>query len=330
MAAFFFIATYVSIIFFEVFRYAATSITIGFVLIRTFNTSYISATGILRIFVEICFIFFAAGLSFSANAETPSTGSCKQYSPLTFGILPFVSNEQLVIQFSPLVAYLSKKLEVPVRIETAPDFAEFAKRTQEGDRYDILFTAPHFYPRAHSGAGYRLIARVNSPRMWAVIVVPMSSGIYTLQDLRGKRLATVHPAGLATLLVRKHLLNAGIDPDTDLTLVTTPSHDASLLSSYHGVTDASSLMQPPYAAASEEVRRNMRIIARTESTPHIPISVSAKISEACASEISQLLLNMDTSEEGREALSHNRFSGFMKAHAEDYDRISDLLDTPQQ
>ena len=300
-------------------------------IIRASNVRDRSGTELLRVLLTTWFLFFtAAGLSFSASAETASAGSCKQYSPLTFGILPFVSNEQLVIQFSPLVAYLSKNLEVPVRIETAPDFAEFAKRTQEGKRYDILFTAPHFYPRAHDGAGYRLIARVNSPRMWAVIVVPNSSGIYSLQDLRGKRLATVHPAGLATLLVRKHLLNAGIDPDSDLTLVTTPSHDASLLSSYHGVTDASSLMQPPFSAASEEVRRNMRIIARTESTPHIPISVSARISEACASEISQLLLNMDTSEEGREALSHNRFSGFMKAHAEDYDRISDLLDSPQQ
>jgi len=320
----------VSIIFLEAVSIWSNINYYSFVLIRTFKSRNISATGLTRILVEIGFIFFAACLSVSASAETASAGSCKQYSPLTFGILPFVSNEQLVTQFSPLVAYLSKNLEVPVRIETAPDFAEFARRTQEGERYDILFTAPHFYPRAHSGAGYRLIARVNSPRMWAVIVVPRKSDIYSLQDLRGKKLATVHPAGLATLLVRKHLLNAGIDPDTDLTLVTTPSHDASLLSSYHGVTDASSLMQPPFSAASEEVRRNMRIIDRTESTPHIPISVSAKISEACASEISQLLLTMDASEEGREALSHNRFSGFMKAQAEDYDRISDLLDMPQQ
>ena len=263
-------------------------------------------------------------------AETTSARSCKQYSSLTFGILPFIRNEQLVLQFSQLVEYLTQKLEVPVRIETAPDFAEFAARTQEGDRYDILFTAPHFYPRAQSEAGYRLIAKVDSPGMWAVIVVPKISSIYTLQDLRGKRLATVHPAGLATLLVKKHLLYAGINPDTDLTLVTTPSHDASLLSSYRGVTDASSLMQPPYEAASEEVRRNMRLITRTESTPHIPLSVSARISEPCGTEISELLLNMSFSEEGRNALRHNRFSGFRKAYAEDYDRIRDLIDSTQK
>jgi phosphonate transport system substrate-binding protein len=315
----------------RLFRHGATSTTIGCVIIKLFNFVHRTYTRPIAVFAKLFITCFAvAGMSFNATAETVSTGNCKQYSHLTFGILPFVSNEQLVIQFSPLVKYLSKKLEVPVRIETAPDFAEFAKRTQQGSRYDILFTAPHFYPRAHSEAGYRLIARVDSPGMWAVIVVPKASSIISLQDLRGKRLATVDPAGLATLLVKKYLLNAGIDPNTDLTLVTTPSHDASLLSSYHGVTDASSLMQPPYAAASEEVRRNMRIIGRTESTPHIPISVSAKISEPCATEISETLLNMSASKAGREALSHNRFSGFRKAYAEDYDRISELLDSPSQ
>ncbi|MFV2004780.1 MAG: phosphate/phosphite/phosphonate ABC transporter substrate-binding protein [Gammaproteobacteria bacterium] len=265
----------------------------------------------------------------SVQTDTGSVQSCKQYDHLTFGILPFLSNEQLVTQFSPLAQYLTKKLEVQVRIETAPDFSEFAKRTLQGSYYDILFTAPHFYPRAHDEANYQLVASVDSPGMWAVIVAPKKSRIFSVQDLRGKRLATAHPKALSTLLVKKHLRNAGIDPVTDLTLVSTPSHDASLLSSYHGVTDASSLMQPPYTAASEQVRQNMRIIARTESSPHIPLSVNPRLNQNCATEIGELLLNMSASKEGRDALSHNRFSGFRKAHAEEYERIRDMLQSPE-
>ena len=269
-----------------------------------------------------CFIFLS---NFSAYADNNVSQSCKKYDHLTFGILPFLSNEQLVIQFSALARYLGEQLEVPVRIETAPDFAEFAKRTLQGNYYDILFTAPHFYPRAHDEAGYRLVASVDSPGMWAVIVAPKKSRIYNVQDLRGKRLATAHPAALSTLLIKKHLRNAGIDPVTDLTLVSTPSHDASLLSSFHGVTDASSLMQPPYTAASKQVRKNMRIIARSESSPHIPISVNPRLSQDCSEQISSLLLAMSSSKAGRDALSHNRFSGFRKAYSKDYDRIRDLL-----
>lgn len=263
-----------------------------------------------------------------ASANEPSSiaqASCEESSPIIFGILPFVSAEQLVIQFSPLANYLSSELHTTVRIETAPDFTEFARRTLKEQRYDILFTAPHFYPPAHSKAGYRLIAGVDSPGMWAVVVAPRQSNIYKLDDLRGKRLATVSPAGLATLLVKKHLSDAGIDPDTDLTMISTPSHDASLLSSYHGVTDASVLMQPPFEAANPQVKASMRIIAKTDSTPHIPISVSPRLSESCSSEIAKILLEIKTTEKGKLALRHNSFSGFKKTLPEDYEAVKDLL-----
>ena len=255
-------------------------------------------------------------------SESPA---CSDAGPIIFGILPFISAEQLVIQFSPLAHYLSKNIHVPVRIETAPDFTEFTRRTNEDRRYDILFTAPHFYFHANSKAGYRLIVSVDSPGMWAVIVVPRESEIYSLDDLIGKRLATVHPAGLATLLVRKHLSDAGIDPDTDVTMISTPSHTASLLSSYHGITDASALMQPPYKTASAKIRDNMRIIARTDSTPHIPISVSPRISDACAAEITELLLKAGTTPESRDVLKHNNFTGFKHTSPKEYEKIRELL-----
>jgi len=214
---------------------------------------------------------------------------------------------------------------VPIRIETAPNFVEFARRTNEDKRYDILFTAPHFFPHANSEGGYRLLVSVDSPGMWAVIVAPRQSKIFKLEDLAGTKLATVHPSALATLLVKKHLSDNGINPDTDITMISTPSHNASLLSSYHGVTDASALMAPPFEAFDPDVKDNMRIIAKTESTPHIPISVSPRISEECAHDISELLLNMNLTESGRIALKKNRFPGFKKADPRDYERVRDLL-----
>jgi phosphonate transport system substrate-binding protein len=258
-------------------------------------------------------------------AKDNSPDRCAEYDHITFGILPFVSAEQLVISFSPLTQYLSKHLNVPVRIETAPTFSEFARRTYEEQRYDILFTAPHLFPEAKRRAGYRLIVSVDSPRMWAVIVVPDDSPIHNVKDLIGKRLATVPPTGLATLLARKYLLQNGINPDTDLTMVETPTHDASLLSSYLKVTDASVLMQPPYKTASPQIRKHMRIIARTDSAPHIPISVSPGISITCSGEIAAVLLNMGATTEGKKVLSHNSFSGFKMTGPEEYEKLRALL-----
>jgi len=268
--------------------------------------------------------FLVLILSGALPANAVEQGACSRFAPLTFGILPFVSARQLVMRFTPLANYLTDSLNAEIRIETAPDFVEFARRTHEQQRYDILFTAPHFYPRA-SEAGYRLIVSVDSPGMWAVIVVPKQSSIKKLDDLRGKRLAILPEKSLASLLLRKYLREQGILPDKDLELVITPTHDASLLSSYHGVTDASALMQPPFAAASSRVRESMRVIARTERAPHIPISVSSRISDDCAREISGLLLAMPSTAQGRTVLEHNRFSGFRKATAQEYENISKLM-----
>jgi len=264
-------------------------------------------------------------LSMSGFAD--KLGHCTNARPITFGILPFVSAEQLVIRFTPLVNYLSQHLNTKIRIETAPDFVEFTRRTAKDHRYDILFTAPHFYSQARK-AGYRLIASVDSPGMRAVIVVPKESAIKNIDDLQGKRLATVNAKSLATLLVRKHLTEHGIDPDQDLKLITTPTHDASLLSSFHGVTDASALMQPPYNAASQQVRDSMRIIAETESAPHIPISVGERISQTCATEITTLLLAMASTTEGQRVLKHNHFTGFKQSHTDEYEKIKALMLKP--
>ena len=272
---------------------------------------------------RISFISCLLCVFFALASPVYGQGSCRAFKPMTFGILPFISAEQLVVKFTPLVHYLSEHLNTPIRIETAPDFMAFAQRTQQ-QRYDILFTAPHFYAKANQ-VGYQLIARVDSPGMSAVIVAPRKSHIDTLDDLKGKRLASLHKESLASILLRKHLREHGIDPDRDLSIISTPTHDASLLSSYHGITDASALMQPPYEAASEQVRQNMRVIATTERAPHIPISVSARLSPQCGQEISRLLLSMGNTDEGRSVLKNNRFSGFRKASEEDYKKIKALL-----
>jgi phosphonate transport system substrate-binding protein len=258
----------------------------------------------------------------SAGFASPATDSaCAGNRPLVFGFLPLVSPGKLAQRFAPLVNYLSAEIQVSVRIETAPDFARFNDRTVNEKRYDLLFTAPHFFYQAYNNADYRPLVRVDSPGMVAVIVVPSDSDIRTEQDLSGHTLATVPPLGLATLLARKHLAEHDIDPDRDLTLVSTPSHNASLLSSFYGVTDASALMMPPFRAASDEVRNGMRIIARSERSPHMPISAGPWVDVRCADKITWILLTMRDSEAGREVLEKIRFTGFVRATYADYEGL---------
>lgn len=256
------------------------------------------------------------------TAGASGDGAAVNQRTLAFGFLPIVSPAHLVRRFSPLVEYLGQQLGMEVRIETAPDFAEFLRRTQTGHRYDILFTAPHFYYLAQHAAGYRALVRVGRPRMRAVIVVPRRRAIHSLADLRGHRLATTDPMSLATVLVRASLTRAGVDPDRDLTLVATPTHNAALLSAYQGRTDGAALMLPLFRQAAPEVVRSMRIIAETGSSPHMPISVAPWIDAALAAHIRTILLNMPGTQPGRKILKDLNWPGFRAAGPHDYDGLA--------
>jgi phosphonate transport system substrate-binding protein len=255
----------------------------------------------------------------TANAEPKPDAHSNQ--ELVFGLLPILSPQKLVARFGPLADYLAKKLGRPVRIETAPNYSEFLNRTNDNQRYDILFTAPHFYYLAYRKARYKAIVRVDAADMRAIIATPIKSNIHTLNDLRGHTLSVADPLALGTALVRAHLLANGIDPDKDLQLVATPTHNASLLSAYKGITDAASLMIPPYNRARPEVKNAMRIIAKTAGTPHMPISVAPSLTDEEVRIIQTSLLELGSTEEGKALLKHLSWPGFVKTTPEEYDSL---------
>ena len=246
--------------------------------------------------------------------------------PLVFGFLPILSAERLVTRFSPLVDYLSRRSGLDIRMETAPDFAAFIKRTQQSERYDILFTAPHFFYLAEKQRGYRGLARVDRPGMRAVVVVPTQSSIHRLDDLKGRSLATTGPLALSTLLIRDLISRAGLDPRHDLRIVATPTHIAALLSSQQGTTDASAVMLPVFRHARPEIRNSMRIVAETGAVPHIPIGVAPWVDEDIARRLQTVLIDMRNDREGREVLRHLEWPGFVPVKAQEYDSLRGLAE----
>jgi len=250
----------------------------------------------------------------------------QQPAYLTFGFLPIVSPERLVKRFAPLTTYLSRQLGIEIRMETAPDFLTFVQRTDDEQRYDILFTAPHLYYLAHNNHGYRAVARVDSPGMQAVIVAPRERGIKSVEDLRGQRLAMTDPLALATVLVRATLEEAGINPDKDLTPIPTPSHNASLLSTHQGVTDAAALILPVFRRASPDIRESMVIVAKTRMVPHMPIAVAPWIDDTLADRVGKALVALSESPEGRSLLSHLDWPGFVSVQEDEYATLGSITE----
>lgn len=258
---------------------------------------------------------------FSPAMPLLAADSVKDSDEIVFGMLPFLSTEKLFTRFTPLADYLSKKLDKPVRMETAKNFDTFLYRASKERRYDLLYTAPHFYHHAQRKANYRAIVRVGISELRAVIVVPGNSSIQNLSDLKGKSMATTDPLALATMMVREHLTKAAIDPDREINLVATPNHNASVLLAYKGITDAAALMYFPFRLMSPEIQQAMRVIATTDGSPHIPIAVAASMDKQLAEQIKTVLLEINNDEEGSALLKSMRIPGFVVAEPDLYDGL---------
>ena len=212
----------------------------------------------------IIFVLFSATLHAAAQQSEK-----KAY---TFGVLPAFSTGHLIRLFGPIANRLSKELNRPVLIETAPDFKTFLYRIIDEKRYDIVLTPPHFYPLIQKKAGYQAVARDGTKPMQAVFVVKNHSPIKTLEDLRGKSLSIVDPYALVAAIAKEHLLESGIY--NSITLTQVPSHTASLAMLEGDLIDVASLMDVAYDMASKKIRAETRIISLSKKIQTTPFSVA--------------------------------------------------------
>ncbi len=243
----------------------------------------------------------------------------KAEAHLTFGFLPFISTNMLVKRFEPLTDYLSKKMGVAVRFETAPDFTTFQRRTVNEKRYDFLLTAPHFYYLAQRDAGYRVVARVDARELYAIIVVRKESPIVSLKDLCARKLTTPTRLALLTALLRQTIARIGCKKGEQVVILPTPTHNAALLNAYNGTSDAAGLVPVAFKLAEPAVRNSMRVVGRTESTPHLPISVAAWVDRKTVKRFTEIILSLNKTEEGREVLKKMGWLGFKAATPREYD-----------
>jgi len=244
---------------------------------------------------------------------------------LVFGFLPILSTQKLIERFKPMVDLLSENLHRPIRMETAPSYIEFLKRTK-AKRYDILFTAPHFYYLAHTESGYHVIVRVNAKELKAIIVATKASHINTLSELKGKKISTPDRISLGTALILNALRKAGLNPDKDVQIVATPSHNAALITAYNGITDAAGLMVPPYMRSSKKIHDSMVTLGTTAGTAHMPIAVSSALNPELADKITETLVSLNKTEEGRTLLKHLSWPmGFVKAKDSEYAPLKNIV-----
>lgn len=185
-----------------------------------------------------------AGCGASADADSDQSADAQGMpEALVISEIPTEDQMNLDVENSVIFQVLERELGIPVEFHAATSYAATIEAQRAG-KVHIAKYGPFSYVLAKdSGVEVDILgAEVGSEGgtvgYYAVASVPADSDISSIEDVRGKRVCFVDPASTSGYLFPSAgLLEAGIDPETDVEPTFAGGHDASVLAMADGQCD---------------------------------------------------------------------------------------------
>jgi phosphate/phosphite/phosphonate ABC transporter binding protein len=248
---------------------------------------------------------------------------------LRFGFTPVLSEAEMREEFEPLMVYLSDSLGRRVVLYIAKDYGDLRTKMEAG-AVDIGSFSPFAYVDAERGGKIRIIAQSildGSATYRGLIVVRKDSGLKTLADLRGKRIAFVDPKSASgyvyprALLIEKDITPENYFKETFFA----GSHDRVIAAVLERRADAGAIYDGALAVAKRfgVPTENLTTVVSTDPIPHDAIAVRLGLDDALVKRIQLALINLDQSEAGRRVIAHSKkkLTGHVMAQDSLYDVV---------
>ncbi|MEM9120147.1 MAG: PhnD/SsuA/transferrin family substrate-binding protein [Cyanobacteria bacterium P01_F01_bin.56] len=215
-------------------------------------------------------LLLAASCTATTNGPNPQ-GDAPELQPLSklrFAITDAKGLEDLERDYEPFRAALETVLDLPVEFFPVEDYFAAAAALQS-NAVDLVWAGPSEYVVIKARTNAVPIVELPRPEYYTVLWVRADSGITSLAELKGKTLdVRKNGSTSAHLGAVKLLLDAGLDPQTDVTLIT--SGERSLKPLETGEADA--MTRAPYryqnalvgAGAAEE---DYPVLAKGQQLP---------------------------------------------------------------
>lgn len=256
------------------------------------------------------------------------------------GYLLCNSEQETVERFTPLTAYLTKKVGVEFALVPV-GINEFESRFRAGE-FAFVHTNSYLYTRLNENHKARLVAAEKQgnfeSRTAGVIISRKGSGIEKPTDVKGKRMAfgpLLAPAGY--LSEYDLLLTAGIDPETDLGHYTIPQgghkHEKLVYGVLYGSYDAAAVPLLDLEAMIRDGKitaDELTIVAKSSLIPYCTFAAADNADRAIVAKVKAALLSLspgDTVELGGERLKvmkAARINGYEELTDKDFDPVRDM------
>ncbi|QBO35789.1 phosphate/phosphite/phosphonate ABC transporter substrate-binding protein [Periweissella cryptocerci] len=291
----------------------------------------------LMLFVGLAAVVLLAACG-KSTSDTSKNGDLKS---LTVQFVPSSNANTIEAKAKPLEKLLSKQLGIPVHVSVSTDYDTIVE-AMGSKKVDMGFLPPAPYTIAHKKYGVNVILQsqrfgVKEPSgeptdkltdsYASEVLVRKNSGINSIEDLKGKKIAVqdvTSDAGYIFPMVE--LDQKGIKP-SDYTTVTVKGHDQGVLSVENKDTDAAFVFNDARNIVKGDVPTifdDTKILYMTKPIPNDTISVRAGINKKWQDKISDAMLKITKTKQGHDILSSvYSWEGVTPAKDSNFDIVRD-------
>lgn len=253
--------------------------------------------------------------------------------PYVFGVHPYLTAQELLERFTPLMNYLADGLDKPVVLRVAKTYASHIELVGE-DKVDIAYLGPAPYVKLVNNYGPKpLLAKIQvagQSTFRGAIIVAQNSPIKTLADLRGKGFAFGSPNSTMSHFVPRFVLwKAGVTVEQLSHYQFIKSHENVVLGLLLGEFDAGAVKKDIF---NRYAQQGIKVLAWSPPiTTHVFVATQ-RFPQQKLDKLQTLFLNINNQPTGKAILTSIKKSitGMTRVNDEDYNELRHILQTVEQ
>lgn len=251
------------------------------------------------------------GLVFLCLYAISTMAMAKDEVPLRVGIISLAPPAKIYKQWTAFANHLSEKMGRDVEIVVPRGFKKI-KQAVNKKTVDIFYVNSHiFYRLKQEGKAAELAQMMNlngSIYSQSVMFVRNDSGVTSLKQLRGEKVAFVAPMGAGGYLApRAAFYKAGVKSKHETKEQFTKNLSTSIHKVLLGDVKAGTMCGLNFKLMSQRVKMgDLKVIARSEDYPENVFGIRTDLPVKLRKQIANIIVGMDTDKKGRKVLDAMR------------------------